>query len=244
MMLSRVSIRASVLALLATVAACNESTPSVGHTAQAVTQAAQTHAPTCIKLVACTDTERDAELRRDAGDTNFGGRDTAQVGIPQPPNERRSLFYFDTSSIPNGSTISSATVTMKGGNAAFGTIDVHTVLASWAENAVTWNSFGGAFSPSPTTTFTDAAFSAGKTTFDIKPLVQAWVGGTPNYGMLLKKDASTPTSVATFKTRESSSPPELDVCYTPGSGDPCAGVVCKASDQCHVVGTCDPKTGQ
>jgi hypothetical protein len=28
-----------------------------------------------------------------------------------------------------------------------------------------------------------------------------------------------------------------------GGADACAGVVCEASDQCHVAGTCDPKTG-
>jgi hypothetical protein len=30
---------------------------------------------------------------------------------------------------------------------------------------------------------------------------------------------------------------------TLAGGDPCAGVVCSASDQCHDVGTCDPGTG-
>jgi RHS repeat-associated protein len=221
---------------------CNNSSPRTGVVAQAVHQSPP---PTCTKLVATapSSASRDTEIRRDQADTNFGTNDTAQVGIPQSANERRSLFYFDTSSIPSGAAITSATVTMKGGNASFGTIDVHTVLAPWSETSVTWNSLGTAYSPSPTTTFTDAGFSAGKTTFDIKPLVQQWVSGTPNNGMLLKKDASSPTSVATFKTRESSSPPELDLCYTPGS-DPCAGAICKAADQCHVAGTCDPKTGQ
>ena len=92
------------------------------------------------------------------------------------------------------------------------------------------------------TTFTDAAFSAGTTSFDIKPLVQAWANGTPNYGLLLKKDPASSTSVATFKTRESSSSPELSICYV--TGDACAGVVCKALDECHVAGTCNPATGQ
>ena len=239
----RVVLHVLSFVLFASVAACSSRKAPVAIRAQAVTQAPpQANAPTCVTLVGCADStaERDAEIRADAPDKNYGTDKIAQVGIPQGANERRALFYFDTHTIPTGAIINSAVVTLKGGNAAFGTIDVHTVLAPWPETAVTWNSLGAAYSPSPATTFDSSAFSAGQTSFDIKPLVQAWTTGTPNNGMLLSKDPSTPTSVATFKTRESSSPPELDVCYT----DLCVGVVCKAADQCHVAGTCDPATGQ
>src|SRR5947209_6044140 len=68
--------------------------------------------------------ERDAEIRLDQPNTNFGKENTAQVGIPQPSNERRSLFFFDLGAVPAHARVSSATVTLKGGNAAFGTIDV------------------------------------------------------------------------------------------------------------------------
>ena len=99
-------------------------------------------------------TAADAEIRQDKPNTNFGAEQTAQVGIPTSSNERRALFYFDVSSIPSGASISSASLTLKGGNAAFGTIDVHNILAPWSEATVTWNSLGSSFSVTPAATFT------------------------------------------------------------------------------------------
>ena len=76
---------------------------------------------------------------------------------------------------------------MKGGNAGFGTVDVHEVTAAWDESTVTWNSLGSSFSAVPTQSFDESSFSAGITTFDALPIVQEWVDG-PNDGLLLSLD--------------------------------------------------------
>jgi hypothetical protein len=188
---------------------------------------------------------RDAQIRQDKPGTNYGSLGHAQVGVTgQGANDRRMLIAFDLGAVPEGVQITSAGVEVQldGGNAAFGIIDVHTVTAPWDEATVTWKSLGSSYSAAPAASFSDASFQAGKTVIDLLPVVRGWVsGGVPNHGVLLKKSPSTPTSVATFKTREGGSGATLTVCYE--AADPCAGVTCAPRGACHEAGTCDPATG-
>src|SRR5262245_31548444 len=200
-----IAVGVSILLL----SACNDSS-SPGKGGGENTAVARSTLNTCVTIErGVFGTVGDAEIRSDKPDTNYGDANDMQVGVPQGKDIRRSLLYFDVSFIPQGTQIASATVKLDGGNSAFGTIEVHNVLAHWSENTVTWNNFGNAFTPQAQTTFTEAAFSAGKTSFDATPLVQAWVNGTVNYGMILIKAAESDVSVANFKTSEHPAHPQI-----------------------------------
>jgi len=102
---------------------------------------------------------------------------------------RRALLKFDTqNTIPAGSTVTSAllTVTVKKGSAdASRNIGVYQVTTSWAEGQVTWNkrksdtswnsSGGDLGSKLDTATVSNGAGT--KVTFDVTPLVKEAVAG-------------------------------------------------------------------
>uniref|UniRef100_UPI0013E09210 DNRLRE domain-containing protein n=1 Tax=Brevibacillus reuszeri TaxID=54915 RepID=UPI0013E09210 len=98
----------------------------------------------------------------------------------------RELLFFDLGLIPNDAIINSASLKLRksGGSAVAYPIGVHKVTSPWT-NAVTWNT-QPSFNDTP-----DASPSIGGNantdyTIDIKALVQAWVSGEANNGMLLK----------------------------------------------------------
>ena len=68
----------------------------------------------------------------------------------------RSLLRFDLGAVPAGATVVSADLTLtqvyKEGPDA--TVDVLRSTGAWSEGTVTWDSFGGAFDPTPVASFT------------------------------------------------------------------------------------------
>ncbi|MFO0761322.1 MAG: DNRLRE domain-containing protein [Byssovorax sp.] len=183
----------------------------------------------------------DAEIRIDKPTKSYGALADAQVGATPGGTERRMLLRFDLGMIPEGAPVTSAIVTLRGGNGGVGTIGLHPITAPWDEATVTWDSLGFAFAPAPAGSFDASAYAANHTAFDVKDLVQAWVDGIENDGMLLKK-GNLGGSVATFDTSERANVedrPALAVCYQ----DLCNAVTCAAQDACHLAGACDPKTG-
>ena len=178
-----------------------------------------------------------------------------------------SLVRFDLSIVPAGAAITSATLNLrKAVSLGGGTVSFYPVTAPWGENTVTWSSFASAFDGSQavalfdTTSIPDGAL----TQLDVLPIVQSWYSGvTPNHGFYL----SQPTGRTQFGSSEASfgSRPTLQVCYAPGTcadgvqngtetgidcgglcapcQDLCLGVVCQASDTCHLAGVCNSQTG-
>jgi endonuclease/exonuclease/phosphatase family metal-dependent hydrolase len=153
---------------------------------------------------------------------------------------RRALLKFDTeSTIPAGSTVTSArlTLTIKNGSAdASRSIGAYQVTRSWTENEVTWNkrragenwtTAGGDLG----TKIDDAVVSnkpGSKITFDVTPLVQAAVAGTLGSSRftrvaLVDLEASTHASYREYRLprdSDASARPVLTVTYDKGSKPP------------------------
>ncbi len=116
----------------------------------------------------------------------------------------RGLVQFDISEIPTGSTVTSATLSLyisfKGTNwtgATTRTYDVHQVTTSWAEATVSWRvsdggnwgTAGGDFNATPTASQPTTGTGTGVwMDWTVTSDVSAFVGGTANYGWIVKDD--------------------------------------------------------
>ena len=137
----------------------------------------------------------------------------------------RNLLQYDLSQIPASATIFSANMSMyqmwQGNNNVI-TLDVHQVTPNnWVEGSgsgsatgdgATWLTYngvqpwaaaGGDFNPAPASSTSAPDSSASWVNWDITALTQSWLGGTPNYGVVIKANAENP-ALADFKTYYSS----------------------------------------
>lgn len=133
---------------------------------------------------------------------------------------RYSLLSFDLSAIPAGAHIMSATATLNAYLTTGQPVNAHAVSVPWSEATVNWNVIGaGGYAAAVSATFPPvvAALPAPNpvpTSADFTALVQAWVNGQPNYGVLLETDPSTTTTYYSSDWPYSDAVrPKLDVCY-------------------------------
>lgn len=85
--------------------------------------------------------------------------------------------------IPAGATVTSATVNISAYLGNDQTVNVHRVTSDWDEITVTWNSFGGTYSPAIEGSF---VATAGWHAVDVTSLFNEWADGTfQNFGVLL-----------------------------------------------------------
>lgn len=145
---------------------------------------------------------------------------------PDNNADRRGLVKFDLSSIPAGSTVTSATLYLyEQGNKLGQTTYIYRVTSNWSENTVTWNSWptpGGNFD-SGTAYFSFIPDQNNcMVTLDITSLVQAWVNGTySNYGLMLY--STGPNHIISYASKEdgtASRQPKLNIVYSVPSPTP------------------------
>jgi hypothetical protein len=230
---------------------CNRSSPEGGGQsdqkvadAPRVGEAKQALTPTCITIRRGTaGAVADAQIANTLPPKNFGDiavGNSGQVG----GTARQLLLQFDLGAIPGGATITNAHVTLSETSTGAATVNVHRVLAPWTESTVTWQSLGGAFSPTTTVSFSNAAAYP---IFDLTALVQSWVSGSaPNNGVLLEQAGTASTAYKTSETANVNDRPSLSVCYTPlacpaglGNCDGNAANGCEASLNTNVnCGAC------
>jgi hypothetical protein len=153
------------------------------------------------------------------GDDNFGIAVEMKVDSHEAKN-KRSFVRFDISSIPAGSTIDSATLTLCATEvpAVARTYEVHRVTAAWVETILTWN-----LQPSVAATATDSATTPaapGCMTWTVTADVQAWVDGSANDGWRVSDsvEGDVVHTEGKFRSREDillpAEHPKLDVTYT------------------------------
>jgi hypothetical protein len=123
--------------------------------------------------------------------------------------------------IPEGATVTSATLHIYVSQAYGHTIYVHRITAPWDEATVTWNSFAGAYaSPAVTSFVTDQG--NGWYEVELTDLVLDWINGVyNNYGILL--DQTTVVTPATqYRSKEYGvNQPWMEVCYQENGGTEC-----------------------
>ncbi len=115
----------------------------------------------------------------------------------------------NTGQVAPGSVIVSAILQFEITNPG-GTQFLYQITEGWTESGVTWNAF--ATPGSPTTKGIGILFNAplGVITVNITSIVQNWVNGDANYGLLIR---STSTDGVDYRSSESASPPKLIVTF-------------------------------
>ncbi len=151
---------------------------------------------------------------------NYGTNTTILVRSWQSAKDARSFVEFDVSSIPSGSTVNTATLTLCARRVpgSTRTIDLHRITASWVETTLTWNN-----QPSVAASVTDSTTTPGSPacmTWDVAADVQLWIDGTANEGWRAKDSVEGQGTryITEFAARENGTPadrPILDVNYTP-----------------------------
>jgi len=175
-----------------------------------------------------------------AGDGIYIGR----VGTNGGNTRRRGVVAFDLSSIPAGSTINSAALTLQmvqSNDVTSRIVSVFRLNANWGEagssgsgsggiadigdatwlyrfyNTQTWGTAGGDFDPMASASLLVANEGTYQWTGpDLAADVQSWVvNPATNFGWLLKDNEATPFTARKYSSREGVTPPRLTVDYTP-----------------------------
>lgn len=138
-----------------------------------------------------------------------------------------SLISFDLSSIPAGSTISSAKITIQGLNTSAWnsrTIQLHKVTSPWSETTVTWNSFNGAYSATAIASdlvYNTKPFAEWTITSEIQSIID---GSSANNGWLFQDVTGDYWSdyfryqYGSKEHTNSAKHPVLEITYTPPAG--------------------------
>ena len=120
--------------------------------------------------------------------------------------------------IPQGSTINTATFSVFTPYVSNQTVYVHRVTAGWGELSVTWTNFADQFDSAYVGSFTTDV--VGWHSVDVTLLVQAWVNGSfPNFGIVMKQDIGTP-GISFISSEHANLPyrPKLEIAYTTPAG--------------------------
>jgi RHS repeat-associated protein len=193
-------------------------------------------------------------------DYNYGGATWLRIGPATNGVVHRPVLRFDLRDIPPTATVNSATLTLNYAATAnsAGQLTVHRLKQPWTEGTgtgqcdgtgVTWNetqsgvkwaAAGSAYDPAINASVAaKARTTAGTDSFAIGAMVQRWVSGTPNHGLLLKASTETlPTAQQYFDYRSddysvAAERPRLVLSYTDGTAPrpPRAAVAEPASGQ-------------
>lgn len=155
---------------------------------------------------------RDATVWQLSPTWNDSANESLYTGQQGTGGFREALLWFDLSSIPRESPVVSAVLTIDQGYKAVSTvIRVHEIFTPWAEATVTWNNLGS-WDSLVSGSFT-AASGSGARTVNLTDLVQDWVDGVPNHGMLLEENAVERTQLRSSEYVTASKRPKLEVCY-------------------------------
>jgi hypothetical protein len=158
--------------------------------------------------------DKDNTMWSTSPEINFGSALNLYTGVTGNGRIHRSLLHFDLSSIPAGSTIDSASLTLYVVRArSFSGLSLHKASANWGEMESTWshaffpgtkwNAAGGDFEPVATTTIGNV--STGSIVIPkLAADVQAWLNNSAsNFGWMVKGTEELPFTARYFLSRES-----------------------------------------
>jgi hypothetical protein len=169
---------------------------------------------------------------------NYGGATYLKVS-GDPSWRLRTLLKFDLAGIPPASVFSARLELRMWSLGAPGTATVHQVRRSWVEGTKNgggiadgatwathdgtsnWTSAGGDFNASPVA---ETAIGGGETwiSWEIAPLVERWLAGEPNYGLLIAgNNGLEAAEFASQGNSDASVHPKLAITYACECGQTC-----------------------
>ncbi len=200
-------------------------TPTTTPTSTATTTPKPTITPTVEEKITPTATSTpiretrtlmavaDAQVQDTAAETNFGAATTMLAGNEYGTARYRAYLQFDTSTIPLGATVISATMRISQTN-AFGDsptyqMDLYQAEGFWSETSLTWNN-----QPSRTAIgqpiVVDTTF--GWREWEATTLAQSWLDGE-NFGLAVSGVNEVEEYAREFSTREGGGAAELAITY-------------------------------
>ncbi len=177
--------------------------------------------------------DKDNSIFSEDVNKSLGAGESLFVGRTNQGNDRRALIKFDFSSIPAGSTVVGASLSMTAtiGQGGSRTINIHAVDKDWGEGTsnntsnpgqggtatsadctwgytfwsqTMWTSPGGDFGPSLASASVDGSGTYTWSSQNLDDLIQDIVDGTiSNHGFILIGDESTNQTAKRFNSRES-----------------------------------------
>ena len=155
----------------------------------------------------------DSYVRQSSPGLNYGT--AAEMRVDR---QERSFIMFDLSSIPEGATVLSATLTLclpsNPGGAAIGrTHELRRVTSDWSEMGATWSNQPSVADASAKLTVPAAAQCV---SVGVADDVEAWLGGVANYGWRISDQTEANGAAVKYSTREEATAdlrPRLDVTY-------------------------------
>lgn len=171
----------------------------------------------------------DAWITNDHPDTNYGSDMWGNHLQGYNDTFDRALFKFDLSSIPQNTTITSATFELyiTDMNSNIDDVGFYKILKDWDVNSVTYNQAktGSPWSSPGMQSGLDYKVTnydqmqittTGWASFDVKNLLQEWVTDSSNYGFFLKCDTQNNGHYKwnTSEVADTSLRPKLTVTYT------------------------------
>ncbi|OGA24790.1 MAG: hypothetical protein A3I02_12250 [Betaproteobacteria bacterium RIFCSPLOWO2_02_FULL_67_26] len=184
---------------------------------------------------------QDNRLNSAATNTNYGV--TTTMVLKGPANQSRNILLFDTSNVPPGALIVSATLRMRVTGTAGATgnpkvINAYSVTQAWVEGtgaagsgatwnsrtgAINWTTAGGTFNPAIVAVARQestgispppAGFTTGWLTWDLTALAQEWVDGiTVNNGVILVSTVADSMTIPSAENGTAGNRPQLVVSY-------------------------------
>jgi len=169
----------------------------------------------------------DAMISNPPKNNNYGAHPLLRVG-----GKDESLLSFDLSSIPEGSTVDSATLRLYvNGSAGNNPVNIHAATSAWSEATVTYQSFNQQFAAAISGAIDPQSANALKSA-DVSGLVTSWLtGAQPNLGMLLEA-AGNKKNIFVSSDGAAAYAPSLEVCYTVPPTDYCADDPCQNGGIC------------
>jgi len=187
----------------------------------------------------------DAYIRDGANEArNFGASNILKINNQSA--EEAALLYFDTSAVPFGATIDSATLSLwlEGAeNLSNGNVAVYRVTQAWVEGDLdgssppagagvtyqsyngqtNWANHGGDYDSTPIDTITIPSMVAGWQQWNVQGLVQYWVdNSSSNTGMIVRAPSGNVKKIFfTSSDGVAGQRPKLDVTYSCSCGVIC-----------------------
>ncbi len=177
----------------------------------------------------------DTSILENAPTTNYGATTPAGADGDEPTGSGRdksALLKWSVSTIPAGSKISSASVTLNVTNSSTQTYQAYGLKQPWVESAATWTLYAagqpwqiagasGSLDRDAQAAGTIRPSTTGKQTFTFSPaLVQSWLDNPQgNNGIIITNTSNTDGfDISSRESTTSSLRPQLDVTYAKPTG--------------------------